>query len=129
MTDPVALAIIQGGFGVIIATVTTVGAIISRKARDAAREAARKVDEVRDQAVENGAMSKANHVTLTKVIEQTDGNVRKLQEMWAEEARRRESEAWAAAFEAGRLAEMTKNRRKTDSLPRPVPANDEETKE
>ncbi|HEY2848367.1 MAG TPA: hypothetical protein VGI97_00690 [Gemmatimonadaceae bacterium] len=127
MTDAVAMALISGGFGTITAAITTVGAVISRKARDAAREAARKVDEVRDQAVENGAVSKANHITLTKVIENTDGNVRKLQEAWEAEALRRESEAWAAAYEAGRLAEISKNRRKTDMLP--LPANDEEPKE
>jgi rubrerythrin len=136
MTDAVAIALIAGGFGAISATVTTVGAVISAKARAAAEEAAKKagtaiekVEEVHGQAVENWSISQANHDTLTKVVANTDGNVRKLQEAWAAEAQRRETAAWAAAFEAGRRAEMTKSRRATDVLPEPAPVNDDEPKE
>lgn len=127
MTDAVAIALITGGFGAITTVVTTVGTIISRKARDAALVAAKKVDEVRAQAKENGDISKANYATLTEVAKNTDGNVKKLQEAWAAEARRREDAAWTAAFEAGRRAEMKKLRRATD--PPVESVNEEEPRE
>lgn len=111
MTDAVAIALIAGGFGTMNVTVAAVGRIISRKVQEAAR------------------ISMANHETLTKVVANTDGNVTKLQEAWAEEARRRETAAWQAAFEAGRRAEMEKKRRATDVLDEPEPVNDDEPKE
>lgn len=127
MTDAVTIALITSVFGAITTTVTTVGTIISRKARDAAREASKKVDEVHGQAVANWKVSHENQQRIEQVQRQTDGNVSKLHELWAEEARRRESVAWKVAFEAGRRAEMQKTRRATDPIP--VPTNDEEPKE
>lgn len=109
MTDAVATALIMGGFGTLTAAVGVVGRVITRKVEGAAK------------------ISQANHDTLTKVVANTDGNVRKLQDAWEKEAQRRESLAWAEAFEAGRRAEMTKRRRATDVLA--IPANDEEPRE
>jgi uncharacterized membrane protein len=137
MTDTVAVALIAGGFGALTTAITTVGTIISRKTQKAAQAAAAqaktavvKVEEVHDQAKENWQMSHANYEKLEAVQKQTDGNVKKLQEAWAEEARRRETAAWQAAFEAGRRAEMTKSRRATDALAvAPATVNDDEPKE
>lgn len=127
MTDTVELALIAGIFGAINTAISTVGSILSRKAQKEAKAAAEnakaaltKVDNVHDQAMENFNISQANHATLSKVVENTDGNVTKMRQDLEREAQRRAQEA----FEAGRRAEMTKNRRATDP-----PVNDDTPKE
>lgn len=114
MTDSIVVALITGGFGTLTAAITTAGLIISRKARDAALLAVRKVDVVHDQAVENWSVSRANHETLTKVIENTDGNVRRLVATKDAEAAERERLARLEGFREGQVSVMEKKRRASD---------------
>lgn len=127
MTDTVELALIAGIFGSINVAISTVGSILSRKAQreakaaaDNAKAALTQVGNVHSQALENFNISQANHATLSKVVENTDGNVTKMRQDLEREAQRRAQEA----FEAGRRAEITKNRRATDP-----PVNDDTPKE
>lgn len=109
MTEPVEVALITGMCAAVPATIAALASY-----RRAGR-AERKVDAVHGQALENWTVSHANHETLAKVAAQTDGNVKKLQEVFEEDARRREAAARSAGYEAGRRAEMTKRRRATDA--------------
>jgi len=127
MTDVVTVAIISGAFGTLSVAITTIGAVISRKAQREAKAAKEKIEVVHEQAKDNWQISAKNYETLTKVVENTNGNVERLQEEWAKEAKRREEAAWHFAFEAGRRAEMEKKRRVTDLAHPPV--NDDEPKE
>ena len=108
MTDTVAVALISGAFGSLTAAISVATLIVARRAKK---------------------QSETNHQTLESVVRNTNGNVEKLQQEWAKEARRREEAAWQAAFEAGRRAEMTKNRRATDLMAVERTVNDDEPKE